>query len=277
MIKYKISDLNLLSDYLNLYKTCFPGFKKNIEYFRWLYENNPMGNYVGIDAFDGNKLIGQIGGIPYDFKFRNNDIKTLVSINICINKSYRGGQIFYKLSSNFEKLLIENNYDLLIAIGNKMATPAWIKSLKLKNLGQLKSYVGFYDFSNKEIILNNYNLFMNWQKETIIWRCSNPIKKTQLIKFKNKKLVYAKTNFPTIKAYTPFPFQLDFEPNILKTDLGLKTFIGFCNEVNNNFVFRKIPKILKPSPLNFLYKFFKKDYVLNENEVFFTFLDFDAF
>ena len=69
MIKYKISDLNLLSDYLNLYKTCFPGFKKNIEYFRWLYENNPMGNYVGIDAFDGNKLIGQIGGIPYDFKF----------------------------------------------------------------------------------------------------------------------------------------------------------------------------------------------------------------
>ena len=69
MINYKISNLNLLNEYLILYKKCFPGFKKNIEYFRWLYENNPMGNYVGIDAFDGNKLIGQIGGIPYDFKF----------------------------------------------------------------------------------------------------------------------------------------------------------------------------------------------------------------
>ena len=101
MIKYKISDINLLSDYLNLYKTCFPGFKKNIEYFRWLYENNPMGNYVGIDAFDGNKLIGQIGGIPYDFKFCNNDIKTLVSINICISNLY-----LYQVWSNLIVLLL---------------------------------------------------------------------------------------------------------------------------------------------------------------------------
>lgn len=277
MINYKISNLILLSEYLSLYKKCFQGFKKNLEYFKWLYENNPMGKYIGIDAFDGDKLIGQIGGIPYNFKFHNNDIKTLVSINICINKSYRGGRIFYNLSSNFEKLLIEKNYDLLIAIGNKLATPAWIKSLKLRNLGQLKSYLGFYDFSNKDINLNNYKLFMNWQKETIIWRCSNPNKKTQLITFKDKKLVYANTDFPMIKAYTPFPFQLNFEPNNLKIDLGLKTFIGFCNEVNDNFFFRKIPKILKPSPLNFLYKFYKKDYILNENEVFFTFLDFDAF
>ena len=100
MIKYKISDLNLLSEYLNLYKKCFSGFKKNIEYFRWLYEDNPMGHYIGIDAFDGDKLIGQVGGIPYIFKFYNNDIKTLVPINICIDKSYRGGRIFYNLTSN---------------------------------------------------------------------------------------------------------------------------------------------------------------------------------
>lgn len=277
MIKYKISDLNLLSDYLNLYKTCFPGFKKNIEYFRWLYENNPMGKYIGIDAFDGDKLIGQIGGIPFNYKFYNNDIKTLVSINICIDKLYRGGGIFHNLSSNFEKLLIENDYDLLIAIGNKLATPAWIRSLKLKNLGELKSYLGFYNFSNNEIILNKYNLFTNWQIDTIKWRCSNPIKNTQLIKFKNKKLVHAKTDFPMIKAYTPFPYELDFELNNKKNDLCLKTFIGFCEEINENFLFRKIPQVLKPSPLNFLYKFFKKDYVLKQSEVFFTFLDFDAF
>jgi hypothetical protein len=277
MINYKISELNLIGDYLDLYKSCFPGFDKNIEYFRWLYQNNPMGDYIGIDAFDGDKLIGQIGGIPFNFKFCDKNIKTLVSINICIDKSYRGGRIFYNLSSNFENLLINHDYDLLIAIGNKAATPAWIKSLNLRNFGQLKSYVGIPKFSNKEIILKNYKLFMNWQEETIKWRCSNPMKKTQLIKFKNKKLVYAKTKFPMIKAYTPFPFDLDFEPNNIKIDLTLKTFVGFCDEVNESFLFRKIPKILKPSPLNFLYKFLKKDYVLNESEVFFSFLDFDAF
>ena len=65
-----------------------------------------MGNYTGIDAFDGDRLVGQIGGIPYDFKFHNNKIKTLVSINICINKLYRGGRIFYNLSSNLKSFLL---------------------------------------------------------------------------------------------------------------------------------------------------------------------------
>lgn len=277
MINYKISTLNLLSDYLHLYKTCFPGFKKDIEYFKWLYQDNPMGNYIGIDAFDGDKLIGQIGGIPFDFKFCNNNIKTLVPINICIDKSYRRGRVFHNLSSNFEKILIDSDYDLLIAIGNKIATPLWIRALKLKSLGQLKSYVGIPNFSNKEIILKNYNLFMDWQNDTIRWRCSNPINKTQLIKTHNKKIVYAKTNFPMIKAYTPFPFEVEYDTKDTEKNFTLKTYIGFCNEVNESFLFRKIPQILKPSPLNFLYKFFKKDYVLREKEVFFSFLDFDAF
>ena len=277
MISYRNSELSLIVDYLDLYDKCFDKFNKNLRYLDWLYVKNPMGNYIGIDAFDGDKLIGQVGGIPFDFKFNNNSIKAIISINICIDKSFRGGQIFYDLSSNFEKLIINNNYDLLIAIGNKAATPAWIKSLKLRNLGQLKSFIGIPNFSNKEIFLKNYNLFVNWQKETIKWRFSNPIKKTQLIEIKNKKLVFAKTNFPMFEAFTPFPFDFDLEPNHLKNDFTLKTFIGFCNEVDESFLFRKIPKILKPSPLNFLYKFYKKDYVLKENEIFFTFLDFDAF
>ena len=118
---------------------------------------------------------------------------------------------------------------------------------------------------------------MNWETETIKWRCPNPIKKIQLVKFKNKKLVQANTEFPMIKAFTPFPYELDLELNNIKNDLNLKNFIGFFNEINKSFLFRKIPEILKLSPLNFLYKFLKKDYVLKQNEVFFTFLDFDAF
>ena len=277
MINYNKSNLTLLSNYLQLYKLCFPGFKKNLEYFKWLYENNPMGKYIGIDAFDKDKLIGQIGGIPLEFKYQQNNIKALVSINICINKSYRGGRIFHNLSTKFDKLLIENDYDLLIAIGNKMATPAWMRSLKLKNLGQLKSYLGLHNVSRDKIFLENYDLYMNWNDQNIKWRCSNPIKETNLIKIKNKKLVYAKTDFPMIKAYAPFPYEIDLELANSNNNFCFKTFIGFCNELEESFLFRKIPDILKPSPLNFLYKFYKKDYALNQSEVFFSFLDFDAF
>ena len=38
-----------------------------------------------------------------------------------------------------------------------------------------------------------------------------------------------------------------------------------------------MPEFLKPSPLNFLYKFFKIKNNLKKNEIFFSFLDFDIF
>ena len=94
MIKYNISDLNLISKYLDLYRKCFKDYDRNITYLKWLYSENPKGNFIGIDAFDGDKLVGQIGGIPLNFNFFNNPIKTLVSINICIDKRYRGRKSF---------------------------------------------------------------------------------------------------------------------------------------------------------------------------------------
>ena len=48
MISYKNLNLNLIN--------------KDFEYLNWLYTKNPMGNYIGIDAFDNNKLVGQHGG-----------------------------------------------------------------------------------------------------------------------------------------------------------------------------------------------------------------------
>ena len=76
MISYRSSNLNLIKDYLNLYNRCFKKFNKNIDYLNWLYLMNPMGNYIGVDVFD-NKLVGQLGGIPINFKFLINTLKHL--------------------------------------------------------------------------------------------------------------------------------------------------------------------------------------------------------
>ena len=59
--------------------------------------------------------------------------------------------------------------------------------------------------------------------------------------------------------------------------MSMKVFIGLSNEITKSLFFREIPEFLKPSPLNFLYKFLKEDYCIKKNEIFFSFLDFDAF
>jgi len=279
MIEYKESNTNLISSYLDLYRKCFHNYNKNIAYLNWLYKENPMGNYIGIDAHHNNKIIGQIGGIPINFKFYNNHIKTLVLINTCIEYRYRGGRVFYNLAKKLEKTLIEKDYELLIGVGNKIATPAWIRSIQLKKLCPLQSYVGFYDFSRIQNTINKYRIYTDWNSELIQWRCLNPINKTRIFNYENYSLVSSETQIPFVKVYAPLTFNhtrnIFFKKKLI--DPNLKIFIGLSNEINKSFFFRQIPEFFKSSPLNFLYKFLKKDFQIKKNKIFFSFLDFDAF
>ena len=203
MKSYRNSKLSLIEDYLELYNRCFYKFNKNLEYLNWLYVNNPMGSYIGVDVFDENKLVGQLGGIPINLKFYDKHIKTLVLLNTCIDKKYRGGRLFYNLAKHLEKTLIEKDYELLIGIGNKIATPAWIRSIKLRYLCQLQTFIGLYDFSKIQNLNYNYNIFTDWNDELANWRCSNPINKTSIVNFQNQQFIYSKTSFPFVKIYSP--------------------------------------------------------------------------
>ena len=78
--------------------------------------------------------------------------------------------------------------------------------------------------------------------------------------------------------YFIFQYLFAFQYSERQNDkISLKLFIGLSNEIKKSFLFREIPNYFKPSPLNFLYKFLKKDYHIDKNEIFFSFLDFDAY
>lgn len=56
-----------LKQYCELYNNSFNNNKFNLTYLNWLYNKNPNGQYIGIDCYDENILIGQVGGIPIEF------------------------------------------------------------------------------------------------------------------------------------------------------------------------------------------------------------------
>tara|TARA_A100001011_G_C14153891_1_gene775214 strand:- start:311 stop:1024 length:714 start_codon:yes stop_codon:yes gene_type:complete len=237
-----------------------------------------MGHYEGIDVFDEQNLVGQAGGIPYNFKYKNKVLKTLVSINVCVDEAYRGRKIFQNLAKKLEILLKKKNYELLIAITNKSAAPGWFNSIQMRYLCQLDTFIGLKDFSKIDISIKDYNLHVDWSDTLIDWRCSNPYNKTNIEKYKDVGLVYSKTQIPFSKVYAPYPFKIDNKSlQQFKNKNDLKIFIGLSKEINSSFFFKKIPEFLKPSPLKFIYKFLNQKYDLKKEEVYFTFLDFDAF
>ncbi len=279
MIEFKKTNLDKLNDYLELYKRSFKKFEKNFEYLKWQYIKNPHGNFVGIDCYDNNTLIGQVGGIPKEFIFNNRRIKSLISINVCVDPSYKGKGIFKKMAIQFEQIAKNLNFDLIIAIANKAATIPWQKSIGLNKLNALDVFVGFGKLENDKVIETNYNFYSLWNMETLEWRMKNPINETFFQKIKNNQSVYSKSNFTLIDAYSPMVFLEDkIDKNTFKKKIYRPiVYVGLINDFKKTNLLFNLPEFLKPSPLNFLYKFTKSNDVLDPKKVFFTFLDFDAF
>ena len=75
-IEFKKSNINNISRYVNLYRKCFKNYpiKRNERYLQWLYSENPIGNFIGIDAIENNLEIRQVGGIPYEFNYKGKKI-----------------------------------------------------------------------------------------------------------------------------------------------------------------------------------------------------------
>ena len=69
VIEFKKTNLDKINEYISLYSKAFKNFSKTNDYFNWLYEEDPDGKFVGIDCYDDDILIGQVGGIPHEFIF----------------------------------------------------------------------------------------------------------------------------------------------------------------------------------------------------------------
>lgn len=281
-IKFYKSDVTQIDDYVKLYQRCFLNYpiSKNTAYFDWLYNKNPLGKFIGIDAFDYDKgvKIGQVGGVPYEFNFHGEKIKILQAVNVCVDKNYRGNRLFSKMANKFEEYALEENFSMIIAIGNNLATPAWKQSIDMKFLAQLEVVLGYGDLGLSNYKLNSSIFYSIWNKQRINWRRNNPFNKV-FIHNKNKIKFSSLSAMSIFKVFS-YVDNENYELNYDKKTINLlpNLFIGFTPELNKKNLFFKIPELIKPSPLNFLYKSLdKKNIVLDKKNCLFTYLDFDAY
>ena len=280
-IEFYKSDPKKLPKYIELYKRCFKKYplNKNYQYFDWLYKKNPSGEFIGIDAFDTERglEIGQVGGVPYIFNYLGTHIKILQSINVCVDKNYRGQKLFKKMASKLELYAKEQNYSLIIAIANAQATPAWINSISMKFLSKLDVFLT-YNLSEIEKLNISNEIFRSlWDDKLINWRRSNPSNPAKVIKGHKIKLISSSvlSIFKVFSFLENKNFSINYDSNEMFILPNL--FLGLLPQKIKSLHF-KIPEIIKPSPLNFLYKdISQKKLNLTKDNCYFTYLDFDAY
>ena len=91
--------------------------------------------------------------------FYPDGVKFLISINVCVDPKYQGKWLFSKMLVQFEQIAKELDFDGIIGIANKSATPFWLRSIKLNKLQSLNVYIGFGKVETKTIIKSNYNFY----------------------------------------------------------------------------------------------------------------------
>ena len=279
MIEFKKTNLDKLDEYISLYSKAFRKFSKTKEYFKWLYQENPDGKFVGIDCYDNNILVGQVGGIPHEFVFNQKKINFLISINVCVDPKYQGKWLFSKMLVRFEQIAKELDFDGIIGIANKAATPFWQRSIKMKTLGSLDVFIGYGKLDINNFDKLNYNFYTFWNERKLNWRFQNPLNNFYQKSSKESKSIFTKTEYLFIDAYSPLVF---FDKNINLRLEEKKIFkpviyIGIINDFKKTTFLFDLPNFLKPSPLNLVYKFLKSEQNLDPKKMFFTFLEFDAF
>lgn len=286
-IKLTPTSLKNLPRYIELYEACFPSAANlKFEYLSWFYGSNPLGEAQGADAWDGNKLVGQVIAIPGKYILRDEVVTGLLAVNVAVHPSYQGRNLFKKLGLQMCEYGAQAGHRFVIGVANRAATPGWVRKMGFQLVTPLQARLGIGPLSlahsdseiNQSTQLRHY-----WEKDSISWRLRNPAKKFYLSHHSSSDwaVVTASADKPGLVAVAEIPlkrsYTLPFTSSPLQTILP-RVFLGLIPKYRFSKRYLEIPEKIKPSPLNFIYKnLVDSSDRLDSDTCFINFLDFDAY
>ena len=238
------------------------------EFIHW-YVDNPVGKVISFNAFDGDRMVAHQSFVPCLLKAKDRIIKCACSISVVTHPGYQGHGIFSKLTNLGVDYAREQGYEMLIAVPNGNSYPAFVKHAGFTFVTRLDVKIGFGVGvkSKDECTYFNY-----WTKETLQWRLGigEYYLKRNLIVGKFKPFVNSfmgcvsddlKSQIDIKKKGCPF---------------GAQIYVGWGAKLNGVFV--KVPKFIKHSPFNFVYKDLTGGQLppITKENLFFQLIDFDV-
>jgi GNAT superfamily N-acetyltransferase len=282
------TDPKSLDAYAGLFHTCFPGASiADPAYLIWLYSNNPAGPVVGFDAWDGETLAAHYACIPADMTLDGKPVRCLLSLNTATDPRYQGQGLFTRLAAETYDHAAQAGFAAVYGVANANSTPGFLRKLSFQMVAPLAARLGFGRLTRRNWpeLAASASFSHRWTAETLHWRISNPRNPVRLRATKDQALaVYAPTGRPGLIAYGELPMVADWPngPDVAGGGGGLsaRVFVGLLPGGGGGSCYGPIPKALKPSPLNLIYRPLDPAQAppqLDPNTVLITFLDFDAF
>lgn len=276
------TDTKSLEAYADLFELCFPkATHLDTKTLKWLYANNPSGEVIGFNAFQGDQLAAHYACIPTDIVLNRTRAKALLSLNTATHPSFQGRGLFKKLATKTFQLADEAGFSCIYGVANQSSTHGFVNSMGFQLVAPLQTKIGIKNLKADWNAIHQKTQFRRyWNEQLIKWRLSNPNNpKTQLIQSKSSQFFSVATGTPCISAQNPIYIESSSNLAPSKHITPFKLFMGlFPNDTVNYRAYFDLPKLLKPSPLNLIYlPLNTKIRQLDASKVTFGAQDFDAF
>lgn len=250
----------------------FPKSQKfTLDFVRWQYAQNPLGQMVGFNAWDNGVIVSHFATLPICMNLYGIEKKGLLCINVGTNKDYRGKNLFTILGKLTFQLAKEKGCDFLIAVPNANSTHAFVKYFDFYLISQLTVKVGF----GKNIFnAKQFPCYKSWDSAQKKWRLNNP---TNSYSYSDDKYISSPISF-FAKTLSTMKLDADSEKDRIKK-IGLRPlnlYIGLGANTKKGFYFN-IPSFVKRPPFNLVFRDLKGDLpIIKKEDIFLQLIDLDT-
>jgi GNAT superfamily N-acetyltransferase len=272
-----------MARYGELFKACFPMTDKfTPRYLAWLYVDNPDGQAVGYDAWDGDRLAAHYVCIPARAWVEGAEVPVLLSLNTATHPDYQGKGLFTKLASMTFEAGAAQGFDGVYGVANANSTPGFVRKLGFQLVRPLEARIGVGGLRHGEkAAASTLSFERSWSADALRWRCANPHNPVYLKPGGGKLRFHAAASGHKLPAYA----ELEADGVALAASAHapmlspLRLFIGLAPDACSSYWnYASIPMRLRPSPLNLIYRSFApRVAALDPARIAFSFLDFDAY
>lgn len=270
--KIDISEEGLI-EVTRFLKEIFPNNKKfSLDFIRWQYAHNPLGEMIGFNAWDNGRIISHFAALPINMNLFGKLCKGLLCINVSTNINYRGNRLFTILGEKTIEYAKSKGYDFFIAVPNANSTHAFLKYFQFQFISPLSVKVGLGKNIYPQKAAKCYKI---WDDKQWQWRLNNPSNKYAQDK---KEIVMSPISF-FAKSVSKGQSH-DNRCDINLQNIGfrpLNLYIGLGADVSKGFYFN-IPSFIKRPPFNLVFKDLTGGRIprINKDDIFLQLIDLDT-
>ena len=242
--------------------------KFSFDYLKWMYAENPVGQIVGFNAYDGETLAAHYVAMPIYMDIQGEKTLGLLSLNTATHPEHRGKRLFTILAEQTYRYAADNGYKFVVGVANANSTHNFLKHLGFGLVGPLtlKVGMGVRIYPQRTFTYRRY-----WDQTIMDWRLKNPAMQY----FKNGDVVVSPIAVGVKKLVCRNRSELATLPKLHFRPLNL--YIGYGASLGKGF-YLSLPKFIKRSPFNLVFRDLTGGELpkMTRENIFFELIDFDV-